>query len=157
MPLYVASTYLTSSFVSVSCGGKHLNVSVWLDPVESVGCTDQCLQTVAGSLCAVTDKVWTIKGAREGGTPFTTLAPLQVSNEASFTGTRYNFHTVTRVSGSVAHCLRLMGFDHLASPGWGGGLHGHPTSAWMSADFRLQLDQTNISTATFAISSGSRQ
>lgn len=46
-------------------------------------------------MCAVTDKVWTIKGVREGDTPFTTLAPLQISNETSFTGT--HFHTVKRL------------------------------------------------------------
>lgn len=87
-----------------------------------------CLQTVAVSLsrkallkinnnmCAVTDKVWTIKGVGSwwGGTPLTSLAPLQFSIKTSFTGVRCNFHTIellsasqeVRVCGTL--CLRLM-------------------------------------------------
>lgn len=68
-------------------------------------------------MCAVTDKVWTIKGVREGGTPFTTLAPLQISNETFLLA---HISTPSDVCGAL-----LMVLGRLSSTG-GGGVHGHP-------------------------------
>lgn len=91
-------------------------------------------------MCAVTDKVWTIKGVLEGGTPFTTLAPLQISNE-TFTGTWYHFHTLKRLSGSVAHCLRLV------LTIWRGGFIATPRPPEWALIF------TNIFTVALAVTS----
>lgn len=116
-----------------------------------------CLQTVAVSLsikallkknnnmCAVTDKVWAIKGVGSfwggGGTPFTSLAPLQFSNKTSFTGVRCNFHTIKLLSASqeVGVCGTLFetdGFDRFSSSPGCRGNHRLPTSVPVGVGLR---------------------
>lgn len=116
-----------------------------------------CLQTVAVSLSIKTllkkiiitcvrslIKFGQLKGlgvGGRGGTPLTSLAPLQFSNKTSFTGVRCNFHTIKLLSASqeVGVCGTLFetdGFDRFStSPGCRGN-HRLPTSVPVSVGLR---------------------
>lgn len=98
-------------------------------------------------MCAVTDKVWAIKGVgswgagRGGGTPLTSLAPLQFSNKTSFTGVRCNFHTIKLLSGSrevrvFGTLFETDGFDRFSMSTGCRGNHQLPTSVPVSVGLR---------------------